>query len=367
MKKINRLGAAFLVLGLWACSDNDSATDPVTTQENVRIDGISAQIEGHEETVSTRAVSEYIVNKKDEDPTVLPLPSGREDWLLDVQIYDGNVPYPYGKGTLEYVAANTRWQTMTGDSIFFPNYLTQQIACRLYPPGFTAIALDQNDSNGDLLVTQDVLIQNGDNTVRIDPSHEPVIRMKHAHSMFDLRLMNVDETRISSIKLEVDGTEYTPYKTSRSTPEYLLIVPVGSSGPLIRVVTTDGAQYEQTVEMEDTTLVNTCYCFTLIGLELTLSPITVVDWVTGEAMYAQYTAVTAYPTFRGPAGEECTLFFDNDLSQTITFNDRGEATVKPAGRTLVRIVVGGRVNTLNPPIVLRNMIIDLTQEIAAAV
>ncbi|MCD8080700.1 MAG: hypothetical protein LUF04_09935 [Bacteroides sp.] len=369
MKKYKIAAWAFLLLGMGACSENEQTASPQDAQENVRVDGITARLYGRDASASTSTRADgddYVVNKN-ADPTSPDMPFGREKWLLDVQIYDGNDPYQYGSATMHYVAADYRWETLVSDSIFFPNYLTQQVACQLYDPAFTEIVKDQRDATGEILFAQDVLIQNGDSTVRVVPSHAPVIYVKHAHSMFDFRLMNVDKTRISSISLEVDGDVYYPYDTQQTVPEYLVIVPVGSSEPLIKVVTTDGAQYEQTVEMEGNTEVNMCYCFTLHGLELTLSPITVVDWVTGEALYAQYTAVTAYPTFYGPAGVTCTLFFDNGLSQEITFNDRGEATVKPAGRTIIRLVVNGKENVLSPPVVLTNMIIDLTQEIDAAV
>ncbi len=367
MKKYSIAAFAFLLLGMGACSDSEQGVSPQDAQENVRVDGITARLYGRDASASTRADGDNYVVNTDADPTSPDMPFGRENWLLDVQIYDGNTPYQYGSATLHYAAADYRWETLSSDSIFFPNYLTQQISCRLYDTGFTEIVKDQRDSTGDILFAQDVLAQNGDSTLNVLPSHTPVIYVRHAHSMFDFRLMNVDETRISSVSLEVDGNVYYPYDTQQTVPEYLLIVPVGSSGPLIRVVTTDGAQYEQTVEMEETTRINICYCFTLNGLELTLSPITVVDWVTGEALYAQYTAVTAYPTFYGPAGVTCTLFFDNDLSQEITFNDRGEATVKPVGRTIIRLEVNGKANVLDPPVVLTHMIIDLTEAIGAAV
>lgn len=106
---------------------------------------------------------------------------------------------------------------------------------------------------------------------------------------------------------------------------------------------------------------STCYCFTLEGVELVLAANMVADWVTGEAQSGDYTSVTSYPTFRGPADVSCVLYFDNGLSQTLTFNSRGETTVRPSGRNVTRIVCDelGIDTTLSTPIILGTMIVNL--------
>ena len=93
---------------------------------------------------------------------------------------------------------------------------------------------------------------------------------------------------------------------------------------------------------------NNAYCFTLSGKELEISPVTVVNWVTGEPVAGQYVAVTAYPTFKGPANTTYYFYYDNKLTedgtlngtpklQKIDFNRDGECTIKPDGRILTHI------------------------------
>ena len=109
---------------------------------------------------------------------------------------------------------------------------------------------------------------------------------------------------------------------------------------------------------------------------MSLSPITIVDWTTGEPVTGEYVAVTAYPTFKGAANETWYLYYDNKLIepdglggtqpklQAMTFNDEGECTVKPDGRVITHIfkvsgMIPTDINRLITPIPLDQMYITL--------
>ncbi|MCC8088994.1 MAG: hypothetical protein LIO79_07000 [Rikenellaceae bacterium] len=356
MKKFNKflllLSAAAL---LASCSDNTS--DPVASGSDngteVRsvipslgiIDAAAA---------STRAVADYAVNS-DLDPTSNM--TDRTDWLLDVHIYDGSSIYTYGEATLEWDAGNEVWITVTGDSLFFPNYSQQIVEAELYPTTWPdSVNVDQ--STDDLLLLQDLLVQNG--TQRINPAHTINIEMRHGNSMLDFMLLDIEESDIEEVVVIADDKTYLPYRTADTEiMEYLVILPVGTYTPQIRVKTYQGAVYYRELDISGT-VINTCYCVKLRGLPLLLSTITVSNWVYGEAIEGTYSIVTSYPTFRGIPNATVTLHYDNDETQTLTFNSEGEVTAQPAGRTIVQIDYNGTEIIPAPYIVLRGMIIDLS-------
>ncbi|MCC8173763.1 MAG: hypothetical protein LIO65_05085 [Odoribacter sp.] len=286
----------------------------------------------------------------------------RENWLLSFTLFnDDNSVYPYGHGTFKWDATDSYWKP--DSSLYFPNYLRKRISARLYPDDWTEIALDQSATDASAILGQDILIQNGNQTYPINAlSHIMEIEMQHAHSMLDFRFVGIEETDLHSVIVEVGGSEYIPYQVKNGeNPEYMVIIPVNSSEPIIRINTQGGARYYQTtVNGISSTQVNNCYCFTFKGLELLLSEITIATWTTGPGIPGDYTTEQSYPTFRGPANSECTIYYDNGLNQTLSFNERGESTQKPAGRTIIRITTPGGINTtLNPPVVLSGMIVNL--------
>ncbi|MCD8042704.1 MAG: hypothetical protein LUH10_06530 [Tannerellaceae bacterium] len=336
-----------------ACTDGEKSPEE---QEEITIERFSLFLNELEGNLPTRAVTDYAVNTTD-DPTAQL--EGREAWTLHVEIYKGdNVYDPYGIADFEVGGTITEWEP-TG-TIHFPNYSTQKATLRLYP--LTANELvDPVQDTAAALFEQDILEQNGSPTINLVPAHIPHAQLRHAHSMLDFRLRNVNDQDISDVKVDIGGIEYTPYQVATGNyPEYMLIVPVGTVSPVIRVYTSEGAHYQQTTVNQITnTAANTCYCFTLSGLELRLAEITIAEWNTGPGIMGEYTTEQSYPTFRGPANAIATLYYDNGLSQDVIFNDQGEVTARPVGRHLIRIRPDQGI-PVDVDIILTSMVIDLS-------
>ncbi|MCD7935820.1 MAG: hypothetical protein LUG98_03080 [Tannerellaceae bacterium] len=365
MKKYSQLIIATgILVGCFAC--NDTAGDPAEPgEERVPVEGVSLELDGLESSRATRAVSDYAVNKAAYDPTYTL--AGRETWELEVTIYSGDTVYVDGEAVFEKVTDTyqneNRWEPTR--AIYFPNYTTQRVALNLHPVGWTAITTDQSSTDGSGLLEQDVLEQNGNSTIAVAPAHIPSVVLRHAHSMLDFRLTNVDEDEIGEVTVLIGNEVYIPYQVQNvSNPEYMLIVPVGTSTPVISINTVGGARYLQTtVDRIQSTTVNTCYCFTFEGLELKLGEITIAEWTTGPGIIGEYTQERSYPTFRGPPNVGATLYFDNGLSQDILFNDQGESNERPVGRRIIRIQTDRSIEDVD--IVLDGMVIDLTRYLEA--
>ncbi len=280
--------------------------------------------------------------------------TGRESWILDVTIYDGT--NAYRQQTFAWDATDQYW---VGDTLFFPNYTRQRVEATLAAPGWSEIETDQRILSD--FLEQDVLIQNGTVYVTTYPGHEPEIPMKHAHSMLDFRINSINPSQIDSVIVLIGDTPYLPYQIGTGNiPEYMVIIPPGTTSPTIRVVTQEATRYLQTTVGEITnTAVNGCYCFTLNGMQLELGEITVINWTTGPGIPGEYTTEETYPAFRGPANRTYTVTYDNGLSQEITLNDQGEYTARPAGRTIVSVSYQDKTLEIDPPYVLSGMIIDL--------
>ncbi len=344
--------AALLLMGA-ACT-NDNPTVEISS-EAVRVESMLVDLMGIDDATGTRAVSDYAVNGS-EDPTATL--TGRELWSLSVDIYEGSSVYSYGQGTFIYNAATGVWEP--DSPIYFPNYTRQQVTATLEPPSWSGIDPDQESAAR--LLAQDVLMQNGDTV--LNPAHILTIEMKHAFSMLDFRITDVIESDITAVTVEAGSVTYTPYQVRSGTNlEYMVIVPVGTVAPVISITTAGGIGYRQTtVDAITGTAVNRCYCFTLEGFELSLAEITVSDWTRGAGIAGEYTTEQSYPTFRGASSQVITLYYDNGLEQNLVFNEQGETTVRPFGRTITayRTDTSGGVVTLATPIVLRGMIIDIT-------
>lgn len=343
-----------------ACSRSEKQGDD--DNQPIKVEAITVELGDRKITddSSTRAVADFAVNKPGQDPTrdVTRL-SGTGGWSLDVQVYGINgQPYTPGTGTFQY--SGGYWVSST--PFYLPNYRTPRTDAVLYPPGWvpdTSVpSLDQSDATK--LLNQDVLVQVRENYVII-PAHIPRIELHHKHSMLDFILTDVDFSQITNVEVVAASDVYIPCPLNLGADhhEYMVILPVGITDLQVRVTTAAGARYTHAINLQPTngaTTVNSCYCVKLIGLELQLSSVTVINWTYGTALEGQYTTIASYPTFRGRANETITLYYINGLSQEITFNDRGESTVKPAGRTIIRI----NDLTLTPPIILNQMYVDLT-------
>lgn len=383
---INIALAAFL---LSACSKADALPEgeergPQVTELQTSLGSINAG-------ETTRATPSYSVNT-DADPTKTAMES-RTAWKMDVQIYNGGNPYtPGGTATYTY---NSKWETTS--RLCFPNYTKQKIKATLHPKDWTTstkFITDQSKNDNSEILKQDILIESNFATL-FNPAKTIKIPMKHANSMLDFIVSDITDDQIKTVTVTIGDNKispYKPYKISTSPVEYLLIVPIttaataASDNPIIEITTNNGSVYKQQIHLIGATngdnvisnyTVNTCYCFTLRGLELLLSPITVTDWATGEAVAGDYIAVTAYPTFRGTPNNTYYVYYDNCLKdddgnpkmQKIIFNSRGECTLKPDGRIITHI---GTTPTLTSSkaldeadkLLLSGMIVDLNNIIS---
>ncbi len=351
MKRINHyLYAFFMVYALVSCTDGDG--NNAIVEDEIRIETISARLGDRETTTpDTRAITDFVVNTP-ADPTLDNTRlTGSGNWLLEVNLLNkDNQVTPAGTAQCTYNTGESAWVPQT--DLYFASYHSPHVTARLAPSGWTTIALDQRLSNDFLL--QDILVEEA-TSYTIAPAHKPVITLRHGHSMLNFMLFDVDMNQISSVTVQAGGNIYQPYPVPGTTnPEFLVILPVGTANPVVNINTAGGARYQETIGIPSMQI-NNCYCAKLTGVELILSSVTVIDWTYGTALEGQYTTQTTYPTFRGIAGQTVTLYYDNDLQQTFVFNDRGENTVKPSGRTIVRV----NDTTLSSPLILDEMYVDL--------
>ena len=365
------LGAALAV----SCGNQDDSGLPGA--ESIRVG--SAELSLGEtlgaHAPGTRAVAaDFSVNTTRDKTATL---SGRNTWDLFVQIYKGNTAYQWGAGHFTYVSDDT-WlapysATDVSQNVYFPNYTRQKVSAKMTPAAWPG-TIAQDQSSDAKILAQDVLEQNGNGTVTVMPAKEPALPLRHAYCMLnfiidgiemdDLDWENPDTADITAnaITVEAGGVRYLPNKIAASThdAEYMVILPLNVQNPKVHLVTKGGAHYVQQINT-GATAANVCYCASLLGIELQLSSVTVINWTYGEAISGDYTTVTSYPTFRGPIDKEITITYFNGLTQTFTFNDKGENTVRPFGRKIVKLQLTGEapVDLSADPIVLNTMIIDL--------
>lgn len=402
--------ASLLTLQLAGCSEKD---EPITTdsERGIAIESISAVLQGMESNneITTRATQEGFSVNTNDDPTKT-LPQKRSDWKMDFTLYNSTDNKKYDKGCFIGLACkNEKW---TVDDKYFPNYKKPQAEALIYPNGWNSISTDQSKEKGTDLLAHDVLFR--DKAI-IEVAHKVTIEVKHKHSMLDFVIKNVVKDDIQSVQVFVGNTTYTPYAV-KATPvngsttlydmEYMLILPQTTSvSPIVQIKTEADTgtgnniiTYKQTIGIIKDSKIelgsNKCYCFTLQGAELKLSPITVLNWATGESLPGEYIAVTAYPTFKVNdlkyAEKTFYFYYDNKLVekdtdgntkpklQKITFNKNAECTIKPDGRILkyiytesqVEAIKGSKDGNMTPKnnetgttvdkIILGTMIIDLS-------
>lgn len=402
-KRYIYIASLFLTVAVSGCSNDDV---PAIEDQGLPIAGVVLSMEGTEATtnnVITRGAVTYSVNGQN-DPTKADL-TQRIGWLLDFALYNGDAKYDAGSFVGGTYDATTNKFAGPNATYYFPNYFSPGIELLLYPDTKkdNKETITANQSSG--LLSEDVLMQKnkGENRPSITPAHIIVndrtnnsaksIPLIHKHAMLDFAITNINTDDIESVEVSITKggvtTLYTPYEILGLTDyiEYMLIVPEGTDdNPIIKVTTKskdgdefDAIRYEQELKVISASVKslgsNNCYCFTLKGKALELSPITIVDWARGEALQGEYIAVTAYPTFKAKGHENETFYFyyDNKLKgsdgitaklQKITFNQDGECTIKPDGRILTHIFTDANAtptddNGLTTPIILNQMIIDL--------
>lgn len=372
--------APFFALSFSSCGEQDEVMNHTENDEKgIAIESITATLQGMQSEMqgaTTRYTAKdgtkFAVNESN-DPTKKGIGKrGEAGWKMDFTLYYKEASYEPGSFTAAtYSVSGSKWTW--GEQKYFPNYKKPNAEAVLYPDGWTdksEIAKDQNTA--DALLAQDILVRGKG---QINVAHTIELQFNHKHSMLDFVIKDVNREDIQEVKVSMDGGsnfDYTPYKVTAETTgigniEYMLIVPEGSTtNPIVRIVTkekTDNAQsitYKQTIdilkiEKDKTLAANTCYCFTLQGADLKISPITILNWATGESLPGEYIAVTAYPTFKaeGYAGKTFYFYYDSKLKengvsklQAITFNENAECTIKPDGRILTHIYTPDQVKDI---------------------
>lgn len=383
----------YITIGIWSlafafsgCNEKDemSGNDNGTKIEGIALSlDAEASIETGAKTNTRATLPGYSVNTAD-DPTHASVNS-RTSWKLDFTLYNGSpssdTSYSYAdfKGG-EYDGSTQYWKPNTSTAQrYFPNYKNPKVDLLLYPstnPPSASVVTDQSVASTlldqDILFTTKTPVQIAHNIIQTPAPDQKAIVLNHQRAMLDFVISDIVFADIASVTVQVGLDTYIPYLAKPTAIsgsgignlEYLLILPEGTtSNPVVKIVTkpssTTGASainYIQNIGLLASGALgsNNCYCFTLQGNLLSLSPITIVDWTTGIPVTGQYVAVTAYPTFKGVAKETWYLYFDNKLKesdgvtaklQAITFNDEGECTIKPDGRIITHIFK----NTLGTP------------------
>ncbi len=396
--------AVVLILGfnVAGCDKNDNID---VNGDMVEIDGVALGLGGVDLSSGTEATTrasvggiDYAVNTN-EDPTssffFLGSNNIREDWKLDFSLYNGNAsgsvdgtPYDAASFTAGvYDDTNNTWKPFPDKQLLFPNYFKPHVEAWLYPSTKdAAVATDQ--STEEQLIAQDILhraksVLPGNATESFGKKLS--VQLSHQRAMLNFKFQDIVREDINevTVKVKVGGTDYTPYSVrAAGVLEYMLILPEDTPAAteiIVEYVTVGNdlllpIEYKHKVNLGITGALgsNNCYCFTLSPKEMTISPVSVINWVTGEPVLGEYVAVTAYPTFKGPKNETYYFYYDNQLTedgslngtpklQEINFNNDGECTIKPDGRIITHIFKGSdptmedwNLYKLDNPIILGN-------------
>lgn len=375
MKQIQQIAtfalASLLTLNLSGCSEKD---EPIAdnTERGIAIESITATLQGMDGNAGTSTRATTLLNgfsvNRDNDPTIAK-PEARSGWKMDFTTYKENGD-KYTDGSFTGATYSSTWKWT--DQKYFPNYKKPQAEALIYPNGWSNTSTfkeDQSATNGTDLLAQDILFKEKG---AIDVAHKVNIEVKHMHSMLDFVIKDVVIDDIDEVKVFIGNTDYTPYKIKTAVGtgdiEYMLILSeTTATSPVVQIKTKaksdqniEAITYQQTIGIiaDGKTALgsNKCYCFTLQGDKLDISPVTVLNWATGESLPGEYIAVTAYPTFKAEdhADETFYFYYDNQLKedgqpklQEIKFNENAECTIKPDGRILTHIYKSNEVKAID--------------------
>lgn len=395
MKQFKYLTSIFSLLlatAISGCSEKEYFVED--SERGIAIESISVALEGMDSSAeaSTRTTTEttFSVNTNS-DPTKTDLATrGSNEWKMDFSLYNGDNSTPYNGGSFTRGSySNGSWTPVTQH--YFPNYKEPKAEVYLYPNEWTMANSTpaDNQSTRELLLAQDVLFK-AKGTIPV--AHKVNIELQHKHAMLNFMIEDVTVSEISKVTVEVGNQTYAPYNVattdnSAGKKEYMLILPEGTKeNPVVIIETINGENsdkiiYRQTINVTTNGTKelgsNQCYCFTLQGAELKISPVTVISWTTGASLPGEYIAVTAYPTFKAAshANQIYYFYYDNNLMeedgtpklQKITLNQDGECTIKPDGRVLTHIFKDAnktpdKSNELSPAVILGKMVINLEEE-----
>lgn len=404
--------AVVLILGfnVAGCDKNDNID---VNGDMVEIDGVALGLGGVDLSSGTEATTrasvggiDYAVNTNDDPTSNANLISNRSGWKLDFSLYNGNASgsvdgTPYDAATFTagvYDDTNNTWKPSPDKQLLFPNYFKPHVEAWLYPSTKdAAVATDQSTEKQ--LIAQDILhraksVLPGNKTESFGKKLS--VQLSHQRAMLNFKFQDIvrEDINEKTVKVKVGGTDYTPYGVrAEGVLEYMLILPEDTPAATEIIVEYETVgnyllqpiKYKHKVNLgimgiTGTLGSNNCYCFALSPKEMTISPVSVINWVTGEPVLGEYVAVTAYPTFKGPKNQTFYFYYDNKLTvdgtlngtpklHEISFNNDGECTIKPDGRIITHIFKGSdptmedwNLYKLDNPIILGNtekMYIDL--------
>lgn len=372
-----------------------SKTDEVNIGDDMQqIESIALGLGTAKTSAATRATVgsvTYAVNTAEDPTSSTNFITKRSTWLLDFHLFNNNIVSgtKYDDGSFDGgIYSGGNWKPNPDKQLYFPNYWNPKAKLLLYPSGDKDDNVDTDQSGSDKLLKQDLLVYDGG----IQIAKKITVELSHRRAMINFKFEGLvrDDISESTVLVQLGTDVYTPYNVrTTGTLEYMLILPeteTTTGNKMTVEYSTVGDAIRQPIQYKQTIVLNTnnalgsnnCYCFTLSGKEMKISPVTIVNWTTGQPVSGEYVAVTAYPTFKGPANSTYYFYYDNQLTntdgtaklQTITFNNEGECTIKPDGRVITHIFkisnpIGADWNSykLVSPIILGNtekMYIDLT-------
>lgn len=375
--------AVVLILGfnVAGCDKNDNIE---VNSDMVEIDGVALQLGGVDLSSGTEATTrasvggiDYAVNTNDDPTSNANLISNRSGWKLDFSLYNGNdvsgsvETTPYADASFTGGVYNTgtkTWEPSPYKQLLFPNYFKPYVEAWLYPDptsypdAKTTVVQDQSDESD--FLAQDILYRA--KSVLPENATESFgkklsVQLSHQRAMLNFKFQDIVREDINevTVKVKVEGTDYTPYSLrAAGVLEYMLILPEDTPAATEIIVEYETVgndllqpiKYKHKVNLGITGTLgsNNCYCFALSPKEMTISPVAVINWVTGEPVLGEYVAVTAYPTFKGPKNQTFYFYYDNKLTvdgtlngtpklHEISFNNDGECTIKPDGRIITHI------------------------------
>lgn len=375
--------AVVLILGfnVAGCDKNDNID---VNGDMVEIDGVALGLGGVDLSSGTEATTrasvggiDYAVNTNDDPTSNANLISNRSGWKLDFSLYNGNdvsgsvETTPYADASFTGGVYNTgtkTWEPSPYKQLLFPNYFKPYVEAWLYPDPTSypdaKTTVVQNQSDKSDFLAQDILyraksVLPGNATESFGKKLS--VQLSHQRAMLNFKFQDIVREDINevTVKVKVGGTDYTPYSLrAAGVLEYMLILPEDTPAATEIIVEYETVgndllqpiKYKHKVNLGITGTLgsNNCYCFALSPKEMTISPVAVINWVTGEPVLGEYVAVTAYPTFKGPKNQTFYFYYDNKLTvdgtlngtpklHEISFNNDGECTIKPDGRIITHI------------------------------
>ena len=290
--------ALVLVLGLAGCDKSDN---PGFGDDMQQVDGIVLGLGELTETSAGRELSaqamtratvggvSYAVNTI-EDPTFTHgtnLTTARGSWKLDLHLFNNDIAssVKYADGSFdggEYDGGVGGWIPNPYRQLLFPNYFHPDAEAWLYPVSKEASVVMDQSAKADFLA-QDLLYRPKS---KLTIEKKITVQLQHQRAMINFRFEDIVRSDIDegSVRVRLGSDVYTPYNVrTAGVLECMLILPetVSTSAGMTVEYSTKGnplqqpIQYVQKVTLNNDAALgrNNCYCFTLSGKEMKISPV----------------------------------------------------------------------------------------------